>query len=50
MIWVTHDRDQVRRTADHVVVIDTGQVIAAGDVDDLLASDDRRIRDALGGA
>jgi putative ABC transport system ATP-binding protein len=50
VIWVTHDRDQVRRTADHVVVIDAGRVIATGGVDDLLSSDDHRIRDALGGA
>jgi putative ABC transport system ATP-binding protein len=50
VIWVTHDREQVRRTADRVVVIDAGRVVATGSVDELLRSDDRRIRNALGGS
>jgi putative ABC transport system ATP-binding protein len=50
VVWVTHDREQVRRTADRVVVVDAGRVIATGAVDELLRSDDRRIRNALGGA
>ena len=31
IIYVTHDADEVRRIADHVVVLDNGRVVRAGD-------------------
>lgn len=30
VVWVTHDHAQVRRLADHVVVLDAGRAVAAG--------------------
>jgi putative ABC transport system ATP-binding protein len=30
VLWVTHDLDQVRRLADHLVVLDTGRVTWSG--------------------
>lgn len=31
VLWVTHDLDQVRRLADHVLVLDGGHLVVAGD-------------------
>ncbi len=31
IIYVTHDADEVRRIADHVIVLDNGRVVRAGD-------------------
>ena len=42
-VVVTHVMESVRRIADHVVMLDKGQVILNGTLDDLDASDDPRI-------
>lgn len=47
VVWVTHDRAQVRRIANHAVVLDRGQVIASGSPDALLDGDDSRVLRAL---
>ncbi len=36
ILYVTHDRDEARRFADHVVVLDRGAVIRAGAPGDVL--------------
>ena len=36
ILYVTHDRDEARRFADHVVVLDRGAVIRAGEPGDVL--------------
>lgn len=42
-VVVTHVLESVRRIADHIVMLDKGQVILDGTLDDLDASDDPRI-------
>lgn len=42
-IVVTHTLDSVRRIADHVVLLDRGEVLLDGTVADLLASEDPRV-------
>ncbi|HQR19692.1 MAG TPA: molybdenum ABC transporter ATP-binding protein [Burkholderiaceae bacterium] len=37
IVLVTHDLQEAQRLADRLVVIDRGKVLAAGDIDDLLA-------------
>lgn len=49
VVWVTHDRQQVRRLADYAAVLDAGRLIAAGTPAELCTSDDPRVRSALGG-
>lgn len=49
VIWVSHDREQVRRIANWALVLDDGHVIASGTPGELLNSGDRRVRNALGG-
>ncbi|MDT8319559.1 MAG: ATP-binding cassette domain-containing protein [Xanthomonadales bacterium] len=36
VIYVTHDLEEVTRLADHLVLIDAGQIVAAGDLHELL--------------
>jgi molybdate transport system ATP-binding protein len=36
IVYVSHDRDEVRRIADHVYVLDTGRVVSAGSPDEVL--------------
>ncbi len=48
IVWVTHDVEQVRRLADHVVVLVAGRVRATGSVDEVARSDDPEIRAAVG--
>ena len=36
ILYVTHDRDEARRFADHVVVLERGAVVQAGAPDDVL--------------
>ncbi len=49
MVWITHDTAQLRRMADHAVVLIAGQVAAFGHLDQLDRDDDARVRE-LGGA
>ncbi len=47
---VTHVMESVERIADHVVMLDRGQVILDGDLDTLRSSDDPRVRQFRTGA
>ena len=40
VIWVSHDTDQLRRLADHVIVLADGAVRAVGHLSELDASAD----------
>ena len=42
-VVVTHVMESVRRIADHLVMLDTGQIILDGTLDDLDRSDDPRV-------
>jgi putative ABC transport system ATP-binding protein len=35
VVWVTHDLDQARRLAEHVIVVRGGRVVHAGPVGEL---------------
>jgi putative ABC transport system ATP-binding protein len=48
VIWVSHDTDQLRRLADHVIVLADGAVRAVGHLDDLDASLDPLVRQSVG--
>jgi len=48
VIWVSHDTDQLRRLADHVIVLAGGSVLATGHLDELDASDDPLVRQSVG--
>ena len=48
VIWVSHDTDQLRRLADHVIVLAGGTVRAVGHLDELDASDDPLVRRSVG--
>jgi putative ABC transport system ATP-binding protein len=48
VIWVSHDTDQLRRLADHVIVLADGAVRAVGHLDDLDASTDPIVRQSVG--
>ncbi len=48
IIWVSHDVDQLRRLADHVVVLVDGQVVATGPLADLDQHDDALVRELVG--
>jgi putative ABC transport system ATP-binding protein len=48
VIWVSHDTDQLRRLADHVIVLADGSVRATGHLDELDASDDPLVRQSVG--
>ncbi len=48
VIWVSHDTDQLRRLADHVIVLADGTVRATGHLDELDASDDALVRQSVG--
>jgi putative ABC transport system ATP-binding protein len=48
VIWVSHDTDQLRRLADHVVVLADGAVRATGHLDELDASADPLVRQSVG--
>ena len=48
VIWVSHDTDQLRRLADHVIVLADGAVRAVGHLDELDASTDLIVRQSVG--
>lgn len=48
VIWVSHDTDQLRRLADHVLAIVDGEVAAFGHLDELDSSDDPMVRRLVG--
>ncbi len=48
VIWVSHDTDQLRRLADHVIVLADGAVRAVGHLADLDASPDPLVRQSVG--
>lgn len=39
LVWVTHDREQALRIADHVVRLDAGRVVGSGEPDMMLNGD-----------
>jgi putative ABC transport system ATP-binding protein len=48
VIWVSHDTDQLRRLADHVIVLAEGAVRAVGHLSELDASPDPLVRQSVG--
>lgn len=48
VIWVSHDTDQLRRLADHVIVLADGAVRAVGHLAELDASSDPLVRQSVG--
>ncbi len=47
-VWVSHDVDQLRRLADHVVVLVDGGVVATGPLADLDTHSDPLVRELVG--
>jgi len=50
VVWVSHDTDQLRRLADHVIVLADGLVRATGTLADLDTSHDSVVRQSVGAA
>jgi putative ABC transport system ATP-binding protein len=48
IIWVSHDVEQLRRLADHVVVLVRGRSVAAGSLADLDRHEDALVRELVG--
>lgn len=48
IVWITHDTDQLRRLADHVLVLVGGRVAAFGHLDELDRHDDPLVRSLVG--
>lgn len=48
VIWVSHDTDQLRRLAEHVIVLADGTVRAIGHLAELDVSDDELVRRSVG--
>jgi putative ABC transport system ATP-binding protein len=48
VIWVSHDTDQLRRLADHIIVLADGAVRAVGHLAELDASTDPIVRQSVG--
>ena len=48
IVWITHDTDQLRRLADHAVVLVDGQVAAFGHVSDLDQHESAQVRELVG--
>lgn len=48
IVWITHDTDQLRRMADHAVVLIDGEIAASGHLEELDVHHDRRVRELVG--
>lgn len=48
IVWITHDTDQLRRMADHAVVLIDGEIAAFGHLDELDEHADPRVRESVG--
>lgn len=48
IVWITHDTDQLRRMADHAVVMIDGEIAAFGHLDELDVHSDARVRELVG--
>lgn len=48
LVWITHDTAQLRRIADHAVVLIDGEIAAFGHLADLDRHDDVRVRELVG--
>ncbi len=48
IVWVSHDVDQLRRLADHVIVLVDGGVAATGCLADLDVHPDPLVRELVG--
>lgn len=48
IVWITHDTDQLRRLADHAVVLVDGQVAAFGHVSELDQHESAHVRELVG--
>ena len=48
IVWITHDTEQLRRLANHVVVLIDGGVAAFGHLHDLDVHDDPIVRELVG--
>ncbi len=48
LVWITHDTAQLRRLADHAVVLVDGDVAAFGHLDELDRHGDPRVRELVG--
>ncbi len=47
--WVTHDLDQMRRLAHHLIILVDGALAQQGDLDDVLSDPEPRVEDFLEG-
>lgn len=50
IVWVTHDTDQLRRLADHAMILIGGEVAAFGHVEELTHHENSAVRKLIGGA
>ncbi|MEP1124706.1 MAG: ATP-binding cassette domain-containing protein [Ilumatobacter sp.] len=48
IVWITHDTAQLRRIADHAVVLVDGEIAAFGHLDELDVHADPRVRELVG--
>jgi ABC-type transporter Mla maintaining outer membrane lipid asymmetry ATPase subunit MlaF len=49
IVWITHDVEQLRRIADHVLVLVDGRVAAFGHLSELDVHADAVVRELVGG-